>query len=105
METERWHTTMLGKDVALVTLIPTRREAAQAEWLEAELKRLRPAVRWLFVYHRPMYPAVKGLRACPHFCPLFDKYNIDIAESDGHCMKRTVPIRDGKGSYRNRLRG
>ena len=33
----------------------------------------------------------------PIFCPLFDKYNIDIAlESDGHCMKRTVPIRDGK---------
>ena len=35
--------------------------------------------------------------ACPHFCPLFDKYHIDIAlESDGHCMKRTAPIRHGK---------
>ena len=45
-----------------------------------------------------MYPAVKT--PAPHaavFCPLFDKYNVDLAlESDGHCMKRTVPIRDGK---------
>ena len=33
----------------------------------------------------------------PPFFSLFDKYNIDIAlESDGHCMKRTVPIRDSK---------
>lgn len=100
METERWHTTMLGKDVALVTLDTNSPGGGpQAEWLEAELKRLRPAVRWLLVqYHRPMYPAVKGpAKHAPIFCPLFDKYNIDIAlESDGHCMKRTVPIRDGK---------
>ncbi len=99
-KTKRWHTTMLGKDVALVTL-DTNSPAGgpQEEWLEAELKRLRPAVRWLLVqYHRPMYPAVKGpARHAPIFCPLFDKYNVDIAlESDGHCMKRTVPIRNGK---------
>lgn len=99
-KTERWHTTMLGKDIALVTL-DTNSPAggAQQEWLEKELKRLRPAVRWLLVqYHRPMYPAVKGPAGhAPIFCPIFDKYNVDIAlESDGHCMKRTVPIRDGK---------
>ena len=99
-ETERWHTTMLGKDVALVTLDTNSPGGGpQADWLESELKRLRPAVRWLLVqYHRPMYPAVKG--PAPHapiFCPLFDKYNVDLAlESDGHCMKRTVPIRNGK---------
>ena len=97
---QRWHTTMLGDDVALVTL-DTNSPAGgpQAEWLEAELKRLRSQVKWLLVqYHRPMYPAVKS--PAPHaavFCPLFDKYNVDLAlESDGHCMKRTVPIRDGK---------
>ncbi len=99
-KTKRWHTTMLGKDVALVTLDTNSPGGGpQAEWLEAELKRLRPAVRWLIVqYHRPMYPAVKGPAThAPIFCPLFDKYNVDIAlESDGHCMKRTVPIRDGK---------
>ena len=99
-KTKRWHTTMLGKDVALVTLDTNSPGGGpQAEWLEAELKRLRPSVRWLLVqYHRPMYPAVKGpAKHAPIFCPLFDKYNVDIAlESDGHCMKRTVPIRDGK---------
>ena len=99
-KTERWHTTMLGKDVALVTLdTNSAAGGAQAEWLEAEMKRLRPEVRWLLVqYHRPMYPAVKGpAKHAPIFCPIFDTYNVDIAlESDGHCMKRTVPIRDGK---------
>ena len=99
-ETERWHTTMLGKDVAMVTLdTNSPGGGAQAEWLAGELKRLRPAVRWLLVqYHRPLYPAVKGPAAhASIFCPLFDSFNVDIAlESDGHCMKRTVPIRDGK---------
>ena len=97
---QRWHTTMLGDDVAIVTL-DTNSPAGgpQAEWLESELKQLRSKVQWLIVqYHRPMYPAVKT--PAPHatvFCPLFDKYNVDLAlESDGHCMKRTVPIRDGK---------
>ena len=99
-KTERWHTTMLGKDVALVTLdTNSAAGGSQAEWLEAEMKSLRPKVRWLLVqYHRPMYPAVKSpAKHAPIFCPLFDRYNVDIAlESDGHCMKRTVPIRDGK---------
>ena len=45
-----------------------------------------------------MYPAVKSpARHAPVFCPLFDEYGVDLAlEADGHCMKRTVPIRDGK---------
>lgn len=99
-ETERWHTTQLGKDVAIVTL-DTNSPAGgeQADWLEKQLSTLRPKNKWLIVqYHRPMYPAVKSPAAhAPVFCPLFDKYNVDIAlESDGHCMKRTVPIRDGK---------
>ena len=97
---ERWHTTMLGKDVAMVTLDTNSPGGGpQADWLDAELSRLRPKVRWLLVqYHRPMYPAVKGpATQASIFCPLFDKYNVDLAlESDGHCMKRTVPIRNGK---------
>ncbi len=99
-ETERWHSTQLGKDVALVTL-DTNSPAGgqQAEWIERTLAELRPKNKWLMVqYHRPMYPAVKDpARHAPVFCPLFDKHHVDIAlESDGHCMKRTVPIRDGK---------
>ena len=94
-----WFVTKLGKDVALVTLNTGASASEQAEWLESQLSELRPKTRWLMVqYHRPMYPAIKGpARQAPIFCPLFEKYNIDIAlESDGHCMKRTVPIRDGK---------
>ncbi len=94
-----WYLTRLGKDVALVTLDTSAAAAPQAEWLETQLSSLRPQTRWLMVqYHRPMYPAIKGpAEQAPIFCPLFDKYNVDIAlESDGHCMKRTVPIRDGK---------
>ena len=71
----------------------------QAEWLEKQLKELRPKNKWLMVqYHRPMYPAVKSpARHAPVFCPLFDEFGVDLAlEADGHCMKRTVPIRDGK---------
>ena len=71
----------------------------QSKWLEGELKRLRPNVTWLLAqYHRPLYPAVKS--PPPHakiFCPLFDKYNLDLGcESDGHCIKRTIPIRGDK---------
>ena len=98
-KTERWHTTQLGKDVAMVTLDTNSPAAEQAEWLENQLAELRPKNKWLMVqYHRPMYPAVKGpARHAPVFCPLFDKYLVDLAlESDGHCMKRTIPIRDGK---------
>ena len=95
-----WHTTHLGSDVAMVTLdtnVPGG--GAQRQWLEDELKRLRPESTWLLTqYHRPLYPAVKS--APPHtkiFTPLFDEYNVDLAcESDGHCIKRTVPIRNGK---------
>jgi len=95
-----WHTTQLGSDVAMVTLdtnVPGG--GAQSEWLEEELKRLRPKSTWLLTqYHRPLYPAVKNAPAHTKiFAPLFDQYNVDLAcESDGHCIKRTVPIRDGK---------
>lgn len=95
-----WHTTRLGRDVAMVTLdtnVPGG--GAQSEWLEAELKRLRPEVAWLLVqYHRPLYPAVKNAPAHKEvFAPLFDQYNVDLAcESDGHCIKRTIPIRNDK---------
>ena len=71
----------------------------QAAWLEGELKRLRPQTKWLVTnYHRPLFPAVKRPSGLAHiWAPLFEKYNVDLAcESDGHCIKRTVPIRDGK---------
>ncbi|MDX1681367.1 MAG: metallophosphoesterase family protein, partial [Akkermansiaceae bacterium] len=98
-KTQKTHVTHLGKDVAIITLDTNGPASEQADWLEKQLSTLRPKTKWLLVqYHRPMYPAVKKpARHAPIFVPLFEKYNIDIAlESDGHCMKRTVPIRDGK---------
>lgn len=95
-----WHTTTLGKDVTIVTLDTNVAGGGdQSKWLEKELKDYRPKTKWLLTqYHRPLYPAVKKAPAHTQiFCPLFDKYNVDLAcESDGHCIKRTVPIRDGK---------
>ncbi|MDX1680972.1 MAG: metallophosphoesterase family protein [Akkermansiaceae bacterium] len=94
-----WYTTTLGKDLAVITLYTSSSlGGTQGEWLEKELKRLRPQTKWLLAnYHRPIYPAVKGPKHTKLLAPLFEKYNLDLAcESDGHCIKRTVPIRDGK---------
>jgi acid phosphatase type 7 len=95
-----WHTTTIGSDVAIVTLdTNVAAGGPQVEWLEDQLKELRPKTKWLLTqYHRPLYPAVKT--PAPHtkqFCALFDQYEVDLAcEADGHCIKRTVPIKDGK---------
>jgi hypothetical protein len=95
----------LGGDVALLTLntMAGRSIEQQVAWANAELARLRPQSRWLVAhYHHPMYPAVKTeeRKISPYakvFPPLFDKHNLDLAcECDGHCIKRTIPIRDGK---------
>ena len=95
-----WHTTTIGSDVTVVTLdTNVSGGGKQSEWLENELKNYRPKSKWLLTqYHRPLYPAVKSAPAhAKIFCPLFDKYNVDLAcEADGHNIKRTVPIRDGK---------
>jgi acid phosphatase type 7 len=95
-----WHTTNIGKDVALVTLDTNVSGGGdQKKWLEGELKRLRPKSTWLLTqYHRPLYPAVKGPpRHTKIFCPVFDMYKVDLAlESDGHCIKRTIPIKNNK---------
>lgn len=95
-----WYTTNIGKDVAIVTLdTNVAGGGSQSGFLETELKKLRPKTKWLLTqYHRPLYPAIKGAPAHQKiFAPLFDKYNVDLAcEADGHCIKRTIPIRGGK---------
>ncbi|QDS94258.1 PhoD-like phosphatase [Roseimaritima multifibrata] len=90
----------IGPQVRFTTLnSETSTAGDQAEWLKAELKKSRASHRWLLTqYHRPVYPAVKspgsGLKS---WVPLFEKYNVDlVCEADGHNIKRTVPIRDGK---------
>lgn len=101
-----YYTTLLG-DLALITLNTEISVAGdQREWLEEELVRLTneldPEPRWLLAqYHRPAYPVAKPYdrhhfrRVREAWTPLFDQFDLDLVlESDGHVLKRTVPIRN-----------
>ncbi len=100
-EVKNYYTCMLSPQVAIVVLNSMYSvEGDQKEFLEKELANLKKKkVRFqMAAYHIPLYPAIKkphrGKRA---WVPLFEKYNIDLGlESDGHCIKRTVPIRGDK---------
>jgi hypothetical protein len=95
-----YYTTRLGTEVAIVTLNTEISTAGdQALWLDEELEALRPERRWLLAqYHRPAWPAVKQpSSALASWVPSFERFDVDLVlESDGHVIKRTVPIRDGK---------
>jgi len=72
---------------------------AQKRWLKKTLKKAKKDSKWIVAnYHRPAWPGVKKPgRAKKHWVPLFEKYQIDMAfESDGHVLKRTVPIYQNK---------
>lgn len=92
--------TRFGDSACLVTLNSnTSAGGAQAKWLRRQLQQARPQVRWLLAqYHRPAYPAVKAPGAAlEHWVPLFEQFNVDlVCESDGHAIKRTVPIRNNQ---------
>ncbi len=91
--------TYLSPQVSLITLnsnIPTAGD--QKIFLEEALK-ANQGKRWQLVqYHRPAYPAVKKPGAAlQNWVPLFEKYKVPLVmESDGHALKRTVPIVAGK---------
>jgi len=96
---ENYYAFDIGPECRLINL-NTELSAAgdQREWLERELPEAR-ARRWVIAqYHRPAWPAVKGpSEAFRHWVPLFEKYNVDlVCEADGHNIKRTPGIRDGK---------
>jgi acid phosphatase type 7 len=97
--------TQLGSETAILTLNSEISVAGdQREWLEENLAAKRPENRWVLVnYHRPAYPVVKDpenatfKRVRETWVPIFEKHNIDLAlESDGHILKRTVPIRNNR---------
>jgi hypothetical protein len=101
------YTTQLGKDVAVVALnieddVKAGDGNATEEYLQrldSELGRLRMESKWLLAtYHLPLYPAVKSIpEQTALIAPVFEKNNIDLGcECDGHCIKRTQPIRNGK---------
>lgn len=84
--------------VALNTEISA--EGNQRAFLQKSLIKLQQEkVKWqIAAFHRPAFPAVKQPSVAKvSWVPLFEEYNIDLVlESDGHCIKRTVPIRAGK---------
>jgi Purple acid Phosphatase, N-terminal domain/Calcineurin-like phosphoesterase len=91
-----YFTTRLGPSVTLITLNSNLSAAGdQLAWLESQLAAARGS-RWILAsYHRALYPAVKTPgEAKPFWVPVFEHYGLDVAlESDGHCIKRTLPIR------------
>lgn len=100
-----YFSTQLGSQTAILTLNTEISVAGdQRDWLEENLANKRKENRWLLVnYHRPAYPVVKDFenatfkRVRDTWVPYFEKHNIDLAlESDGHILKRTVPIRNNK---------
>ncbi len=97
---ENYFFTRLAPKVAIVTLnTETKAGGSQRTWLGKTLRSLRPQVRWLLTeYHRPAWPAVKKPGAAQEFwVPVFEEFNVDlVVESDGHVIKRTVPIRNKK---------
>jgi hypothetical protein len=72
----------------------------QQKFLRDTLKQYKKdKVIWqLSAYHRPAYAAVKKPSAAmTAWVPLFDEFDVDLVlESDGHCIKRTVPIKNNK---------
>ena len=101
------YTTLLGKDVSIVSLNiddvkPNKDGNNYDEYLQcldSELKDLRKRSKWLLAsYHLPLYPAVKPIpEQTALIAPIFEKHNIDLGcECDGHNIKRTIPIRNGK---------
>lgn len=98
---KNYYTCMLSPQVGIIVLNSMYSvEGDQKVFLEKSLAEFQKnKVRFqMAAYHIPLYPAIKAPhRAKQAWAPLFEKYNIDLGlESDGHCIKRTVPIRDDK---------
>lgn len=94
-----YYVTQLGANTTFITLDSNvSHGGTQREWLEARLKEAQSS-RWIIPsYHKPAFPAVKTPGSARQFwVPLFEQYNVDVVcESDGHVLKRTVPIRNEK---------
>lgn len=100
-EGTNYFASMLSPEVLFVTLNNCIEAGGeQKKFLETALSEAKD-IRWRVAqYHIPVYPAVKRQRMDKGFedwVPLFEKYDLALAcEADGHCIKRTVPIRNGK---------
>jgi acid phosphatase type 7 len=100
-----YYTSQLTNDIALITLnTEISLGGMQYHWLIEELPLARDNNHWLLLnYHKPAFPAHKDpedyrfRRVREYWVPLFEESNVDLViESDGHTLKRTAPIRNGK---------
>ncbi len=96
---KNYYAAKVGPQALLVTLnTNVSTEGNQAAFLEAALRE-HAGVRWkLAQYHRPVYPAVKSPGAGKDaWVPIFERHDVDlVCESDGHNIKRTLPIRNDR---------
>lgn len=90
--------TTLNAETLLITL-NTEAPAGgdQRRFLEETLTRYRETTFQIAQYHQPLWPAVKRpAAAAEHWLEPFEDLGLDLGlESDGHVLKRTVPIKDG----------
>ncbi len=73
--------------------------AEMKAWLEQDLAASQQPWKVVFFHHPPWSSGDHGsqLAVRRELVPLFEKYNVDVAlESDGHVLKRTLPIRGEK---------
>jgi hypothetical protein len=101
--TNDYYTCRLTPSVGILCLnTEISAEGDQRKFLQESLIGLqKDQVKWqIAAFHKPVYPGVKKPSAGKvSWVPLFEEYNIDLVlESDGHCIKRTVPIRGDKES-------
>ncbi|MDT8389058.1 MAG: metallophosphoesterase family protein [Lentisphaeria bacterium] len=98
-EEKNYFVTQLSPEIRFITLnTETDPDGPQKVFLEQALVQAG-GTRWRVAqYHKPLYPAVKGpYKGSENWVQLFEKYNLALAcEADGHCIKRTVPIRNEK---------
>ena len=99
--TKDYYTCQLTPSIGIVCLnTEISAEGNQRKFLQKALTRLKKdQVKWqIAAFHRPAYPGVKKPSVAKvSWVPLFEEFNIDLVlESDGHCIKRTVPIRGDK---------
>jgi hypothetical protein len=100
-----YYSTLFSNQLALITLNTEKSMAGdQLDWFEKEIEGRRKTHPWLLVqYHRPAYPAVKNFdredfaKVRKYWVPLLENYQVDLVlESDGHALKKTAPIYQGK---------
>jgi hypothetical protein len=96
-----YYTCRLTPEISILCLnTEISADGDQRIFLQSELNKLKSEkIKWqLAAYHKPAFPAIKQPSSAKvSWVPLFDEFNLDLVlESDGHCIKRTVPIRNGK---------